>query len=256
MKTQKNRTTGTDNTNATVALAEINSQIEALNQQRISLSEPLKQAYVEKRGELMALETEIRQLDSNWKPEPMRAKSSLKQRPLSLLVPCAYFCDCRHVNSLDPPDNHHLSAAIGWFELGNWQDANEDLEKIAPAFRAHPDVLEIRLQIYAKAKKWDPCVDLGNALVKAAPERPFGWLHRSLALYELKRTKEAAALLKPATDLSLAERTDSARLTECPRMKRIRVSPRFPRQSIWQVRFQPFQGAYAKSEKSMAGLYR
>jgi hypothetical protein len=66
--------------------------------------------------------------------------------------------------------------------------------------RAHPDVLEIRLHIYAKAKKWEPCVDIGNALVKVVPERPFGWIHRSSAFHELKRTQEAADLLKPATD--------------------------------------------------------
>ena len=66
------------------------------------------------------------------------------------------------------------------------------------ALRAHPDVLEVRWQVYAKAGKWEPCVDIGNALVKTAPERPFGWVHRSFALHELKRTKEASDLLVPA----------------------------------------------------------
>jgi predicted Zn-dependent protease len=105
------------------------------------------------------------------------------------------------VKSLDPPDASHLSAAVGWLQLGNWQEANEELEKITPAFRAHPFVLEARLGIYAKAKKWEQCAEIGNALVKTAPERIFGWLHRSYALHELKRTQEAADLLKPAADL-------------------------------------------------------
>ena len=87
---------------------------------------------------------------------------------------------------------------MGWLGLGDWREANEELEKITLSFRSHPDVLEIRFQIYAKVKKWEPCVDIGNALVKAVPNRPFGWLHRSFALHELKRTQEAADLLVPA----------------------------------------------------------
>lgn len=86
------------------------------------------------------------------------------------------------VKPLDPPDSHNLSAAIGWLGLGNRQEANEELEKIAPALRAHPDVLEVRWQVYAKAGKWEPCVDLGNSLVKSPPERSVGWIHRSLSL--------------------------------------------------------------------------
>jgi len=102
---------------------------------------------------------------------------------------------------LQPPDSYHFSAAIGWLDLGNWQDANEELEKIAPTLRSHPDVLEVRLQIYAKAGKREPCVDIGNALVQAVPQRPFGWIFRSSVLHKLKRTQEAADLLKPAADL-------------------------------------------------------
>ena len=45
---------------------------------------------------------------------------------------------------LTPPDSFHLKAAEGWFELGNHLEANEELEKIAPKLRVHPDVLEIR----------------------------------------------------------------------------------------------------------------
>jgi hypothetical protein len=46
-------------------------------------------------------------------------------------------------------------AAEGWLELGSPTEANEELEKIAPRLRAHPDVLDIRWQIYAAAERWD-----------------------------------------------------------------------------------------------------
>ena len=60
--------------NATAALAEINLQIEALKQQRIGLSEPLKARYTELSGELLTLEAEVRELDPTWKPASLRPK--------------------------------------------------------------------------------------------------------------------------------------------------------------------------------------
>jgi tetratricopeptide (TPR) repeat protein len=105
------------------------------------------------------------------------------------------------VKPLEPPDSFHLSAAVGWLELGNWREADEELEKIAPALRAHPDVLEIRWAIHAKAGKWEQCVDIGNDLINADAENSSGWIHRSFALHELKRTQEAADLLVPAAAL-------------------------------------------------------
>ena len=75
---------------------------------------------------------------------------------------------------LPPPDKHHLRAAQGWLELGNALEANEELERIAPELRAHPDVLEVRWHIYAHAKKWDACVDIAEAIIKLAPNRPDG----------------------------------------------------------------------------------
>ena len=77
---------------------------------------------------------------------------------------------------VQPPDSHHLSAAIGWLELGNWQEANEELEKITPTLRAHPDVLEVRWQIYAKAGKWDLAAEIAHALVQIKPLEPQFWI--------------------------------------------------------------------------------
>jgi tetratricopeptide (TPR) repeat protein len=101
---------------------------------------------------------------------------------------------------LPAPDSHHLRAAQGWLELGNDQEASEELERITPQLRAHPDVLEVRWHIYAHAKKWDACVDIASAIVKLAPESSFGWIQRSFALHELKRTQEAFNHLLPVAN--------------------------------------------------------
>jgi hypothetical protein len=77
------------------------------------------------------------------------------------------------------PYLHDLRAAVGWLELGNPLEANAELEDITPELRAHPDVLEIRWQIYAKESKWDARQDIARAMTKTAPERVTGWLDLS-----------------------------------------------------------------------------
>jgi len=105
------------------------------------------------------------------------------------------------MKSLEPPDTHFLNAALGWLELGNPLEASAELENITPTLRSHPAVLELRWQIFAKEKKWEACVDIGEAMVKIAYDLPESWIHRSFALHELKRTKEAADKLEAAADL-------------------------------------------------------
>lgn len=81
MKTDTRNKTGNGNT-ATAALARINNQIAELQQQRVALAEPLKTRYAEMRGELSALETEIRSLDAGWKPAPLKPRADDKIREI------------------------------------------------------------------------------------------------------------------------------------------------------------------------------
>jgi hypothetical protein len=74
----KNDIKKTGTKTATAALAEINAEIEALNQKRIGLAEPLKSRHAELRGELLEVETEIRGLDPTWKPASLRPKADDK----------------------------------------------------------------------------------------------------------------------------------------------------------------------------------
>jgi len=59
------------------------------------------------------------------------------------------------MNPLEPPASFHLEAAQGWLDLGNPIEANQELEKITPIKRAHPDVLQMRVLVYLQARKWD-----------------------------------------------------------------------------------------------------
>ncbi len=98
------------------------------------------------------------------------------------------------IKPLEPPDSIHLRAAEGWLELGDQIEANEELEKITPQLRVHPDVLELRWQIYAKEKKWEACVDIARAVTKLAPERPGGWVHPGVCAATCQRRRLAGGV--------------------------------------------------------------
>lgn len=102
------------------------------------------------------------------------------------------------MNSIEPPDLFFLSSAVGWIELGNRAEARLELEKISAKFREHPDVLELKWTLASDAKDWTACVDIAETIVRVAPDRSFGWVHRSYALHELGKTDEAWKRLLPA----------------------------------------------------------
>jgi hypothetical protein len=86
------------------------------------------------------------------------------------------------MQKLEPPDTHHFSAAIGWLELGNLEEARAELAHISSGWQEHPDVLEVRWAVAAEAKCWEEGLQVAQALLRAAPERSSGWLHQAYAL--------------------------------------------------------------------------
>lgn len=102
------------------------------------------------------------------------------------------------MSNLLPPDTHHLSAAEGWLELGNPLEALAELERISTTAQERVEVLSLRWSIAAQSKSWEACVRIATNIVERAPKEVFGWIHRSYALHELKRTQEAHDLLLPA----------------------------------------------------------
>ena len=102
------------------------------------------------------------------------------------------------MKSLEQADRVHLNAAEGWFGLGDLVSASDELEKITPAFRAHPAVLLMRCKIYQAAKKWGYLIEISQTLIEQLPKLAEAWIHRSYALHELHQTREAFDLLLPA----------------------------------------------------------
>jgi len=106
------------------------------------------------------------------------------------------------VHPLEPPDTHLISAAIGWIGLGNIDEALSELSQISPAQQSHPDVLEVRWQLYAEQKQWDKALQVARGLMATAPERSSGWLHQAYALRRVPDggVKQAWQALLPAFD--------------------------------------------------------
>ena len=87
---------------------------------------------------------------------------------------------------LEPPDSHHLSAAIGWLGLGNVTEAGAELEKIAPQFQSHLDVLAVQFDIHAAAGKWNAAAEIAGTLTQLEPKEPGAWV--SLAYATRRKT--------------------------------------------------------------------
>ena len=100
-----------------------------------------------------------------------------------------------------PPDLHYLHAAQGWIGLGNIPEAEAELKRMKHRLMSHPDVLEVRWHIDAHKKEWEEAANLADALVILEPQRWDGWVHRSFAFHEMKRTREAFDKLLPAAEM-------------------------------------------------------
>ncbi|MBL9139312.1 MAG: tetratricopeptide repeat protein [Verrucomicrobiales bacterium] len=105
------------------------------------------------------------------------------------------------MSDLHPPDSHFVNAAAGWLELGLPDEARRELTLINPAFRRHPEVLIVEWELLARDRRWDDALDIALRLLEADRARPTGWINRSYALHELRRTAEARDALLPALPL-------------------------------------------------------
>ena len=100
----------------------------------------------------------------------------------------------------DPLLLHHIRAAEGWLELGLANEALAEVDGLPESRGNHPLTLTTRWRIYSETGQWAKAVEAAAVLVDVAPENEIGWIHRSYALHELRRTSEAAALLRPAVE--------------------------------------------------------
>ncbi len=102
------------------------------------------------------------------------------------------------MSPLEPPNSHFLNAATGWLMLGNAVEARTEFQQIRAGLREHPLILEFEWRLLAAEKRWLDAVESGERLLLVCPDDANAWVHRSYALHELQRTREAFDLLLPA----------------------------------------------------------
>lgn len=99
-----------------------------------------------------------------------------------------------------------LLAAQGYFELGMLEDAMAELDSLPASMRERKEVLQMRLFIHMRVRRWTHALEISHALCRVNPDETLGFIHAAFCLHELGRTAEAKALLLagPATLLDEA----------------------------------------------------
>jgi hypothetical protein len=105
--------------------------------------------------------------------------------------------DLNSVPPLEAPERFQVEAVEGWLQLGNLAEAKLELAQIGPSWSDHPEVLHVTWQVQAQDKNWDRCLATAQRCITANPDSPQGYIHRSYALHEMRRTREAWDHLLP-----------------------------------------------------------
>lgn len=124
---------------------------------------------------------------------------------------------------------HIYQSALGWFDLGNYVEAFNELDNLRPERRASIEAMELRCRIYQKLERWQELeIVAGGCRSGTAPEHiPFA-RHHAWALLKQGRISEAEAALDAmpytcAPDLLFTRLVFSAR-----RAKQNRLAPFWP----------------------------
>lgn len=98
---------------------------------------------------------------------------------------------------LPSDDRIILDWATECLEAGNSLDAGSKLERIAAAYRNHPEVLKLRHRVYFTERRWHAALDVGKSWAEADPGDPLAWEAQACCLAELRQFQQAVNLLEP-----------------------------------------------------------
>jgi predicted Zn-dependent protease len=104
------------------------------------------------------------------------------------------------MEELGQSEKRLLEAAEGWLGLGDWQEAETELQALDPALRGHAAVLRVRWLVFAAAGKWVQAGQTARALCTTAPSDAFGWVCLAHAAHKLNQTRQARNLLLAVVD--------------------------------------------------------
>jgi predicted Zn-dependent protease len=92
-------------------------------------------------------------------------------------------------------NQRQLLAAQGYADLGMFDDALRELDALPCDIHDHADVIEARIHVLMRARRWHDALRASERLCLADPEAGTGYVHAAFCLHELGRTLEAKTLL-------------------------------------------------------------
>ena len=105
------------------------------------------------------------------------------------------------------PTDRIVLAAQGYYELEMMEDALAELDTLPRAVQDRLDVLQMRLFIQLRARRWRESLKISQAMCRVSPEEPVGFIHAAFCLHEMGRTAEAKTLLLDGPAALLNEAT-------------------------------------------------
>jgi len=100
-----------------------------------------------------------------------------------------------------------LLSAQGYIELEMPDEALREIEAISPKHQLREEVLQMRLFIVMRAKRWEQALSVCARLRATSPEGVTGYIHGAFCLHEMGRTIEAKQLLVEGPSSLLLEPT-------------------------------------------------
>ena len=96
---------------------------------------------------------------------------------------------------LEPEDEKHRIAAHGYMNLGMFDQAEAELEQIAPDTQHVPEVLLLRRALFSEMKRWDAMAVAAGKLVECEPSEPNHFVQFAHATRQAESLKAARDIL-------------------------------------------------------------
>lgn len=108
---------------------------------------------------------------------------------------------------VNPPDSQYLRAAHGYLELSMYLEADAELDKIDPICRGAPEILRVRLMVYAELEKWELMQVVAKRLSNCDPKNAQWAISLAYATRRAESIEAARSVLLEARKLHPEEPT-------------------------------------------------
>ena len=88
-----------------------------------------------------------------------------------------------------------LRIAEGYAELGMYEEALAELDRLSGEVEDFPAILRMRVAIVLQSRDWATALSLSRRLCELLPNESYGFIHAAFCLHELGRTPEAKEML-------------------------------------------------------------